>query len=268
MPFTDTHCHIHEADFPEPEGAYTRALAADVRRLLCVGTDETTSRAAVNFAQAHDHTWAVVGVHPHEASTGMQSVHTVEQLIQIDKNNHVGKIVAIGECGLDYFYNHSTRDHQLAVLQAQLDLAVRYNLPVSFHVRDAQQPAERSVWDDFWPLIDALPNLSGVLHSFTDSVTNLEKALSRGWYIGVNGIVTFARTKSQLDMYAAIPLGSLVLETDSPFLTPVPHRGTINEPAYIPLVANHLAQLQRVDVDQLVAASEQNATKLFSITET
>lgn len=250
--FTDTHCHIHESDYPDSEGAYRRAQDAGVQRVLCVGTDEKSSREAVEFACSHDNVWASVGLHPHDATSGIAAVDELEALIRSDTDK---KIVAVGEIGLDYFYDNSPREQQIEMLHAQLTLAQKYDLPVIFHVREALT--------DFWPIFDQYKGLRGVLHSFTDNLSNLEQAVSRELLVGVNGISTFARGSAQLEMYRSIPVDTLVFETDAPFLTPVPHRGMVNEPAFITLIAHHLANLRSISLEELSRASERNATQLF-----
>lgn len=255
MVFTDTHCHIHEASYHEPEVALERAAKQGIKRLVCVGTDEVTSGEAVRFAQSHQNVRASVGLHPHDATHGKDSINLLANLIEDDKNTHVGKIVAVGECGLDYFYEHSPRATQIKIFEAQLQLARDYDLPVIFHVREA--------FEDFWPVLDQFPETRGVLHSFTDTVTNLEQALRRDLYIGVNGISTFTKDEVQRQMFASIPVTSMVLETDAPFLTPLPHRGMVNEPAFITHVAHHIANLQAINLEELSRATERNATKLF-----
>ena len=250
MTFTDTHCHIHEESYAESELALERAHAQGIARLICVGTDEKTSAEAVTFAAKHDNVWASVGLHPHDATSGLEAVEELEQLI---KTTPKGKIVAVGECGLDYFYDNSPREKQIEMLHAQLKLAQKHDLPVIFHVREA--------FADFWPIYDQYKGLRGVLHSFTDDVSNIDEAVSRGLYIGVNGISTFARDRQ--DVYATIPLDRLLLETDAPFLTPVPHRGTVNEPAFITHIAQHVANLQSINLEELSRATERNATTLF-----
>ena len=260
-PFTDTHCHIHEGSYVDAEAAYRCAVDAGVGRLICVGTDAKSSLEAVGFARAHENVWACVGIHPHDAKTGLEAIKELEQLLQLDRKDHVDKIVAIGECGLDYFYDNSPRDQQIDMLKAQLQLARDYDLPVIFHVRDSKNPNDGSVWADFWPILDSYKALRGVLHSYTDNLSNLEQATSRGLYIGVNGISTFARDK--MEIYEAIPLTHLLLETDAPYLTPVPHRGTVNEPAFTTHIAQHLANLRSISLEELSRATERNATNIF-----
>lgn len=255
MTFTDTHCHIHEASYPDADATRQRARAAGVQRLICVGTDETTSAEAVACAEQRDNVWASVGLHPHDASHGLAGVEKLRTMLETDKNPHVGKIVAIGECGLDYFYDNSPRRQQIDMIEAQLQLAAEYALPVIFHVREA--------FNDFWPIFENFKGLRGVLHSFTDSTANLDRAIGHGLYVGVNGIATFTKNDTQRAMYASIPLENLLLETDSPFLTPIPHRGMVNEPAFLTHVAHYIANLQAINLEELSRATERNATQLF-----
>ncbi len=260
MTFTDTHCHIHESSYRQAQLAIRRATEAGVERLICVGTDEVSSREAVQFARKRDNVWATVGLHPHDASIGVAGIKVLDDLIikdkkMLDTNVHVNNIVAVGECGLDYFYNNSPRDDQITLLHAQLELALRHDLPVVFHVREA--------FDDFWPIFEQYKGLRGVLHSFTDNMSNMERGVSEGLYIGVNGISTFTKDQKQLDMFAHIPSSRLLFETDAPYLTPAPHRGKVNEPAFITHVAHHLAILRSITLEELSRDTERNANKLF-----
>ena len=166
-------------------------------------------------------------------------------------------IVAIGECGLDYFYNHSDKKDQFAALENQMQLAQDNTLPMIFHVREA--------FDDFWPIYDNFSRLKGVVHSFTDTTTQLDKALNRDLYIGLNGIMTFTKDQKQLAAAKAVPLERLLLETDAPFLTPKPLRGKINEPKNVSITAEFLAQLRGEELSTLAAATTKNARQLFGL---
>ena len=174
-----------------------------------------------------------------------------------DEARGIRKIVAVGECGLDYFYGHSSKEDQEKVLRYQIELALEYNLPLIFHVRDA--------FDDFWPIFDSYQGLRGVLHSFTDTQVNLDKALERELYIGVNGIMTFTKNDWQLEVSRAIPVKNLLLETDAPFLTPAPIRGRVNEPANVMLTARFMSELRHVSVEELANQTTANARQLFSL---
>jgi TatD DNase family protein len=272
MKLIDTHCHIQSVGLDKGE-ATTRslwakdpklsarmvvdgALLAGVSRMICVGCDLDDSILAIDFAGSHPSCFASIGLHPHEAD---HYINQPSKLNDFTKLATSPKVVAVGECGLDYFYNHSAKENQISVLRFQLELATKNNLPVIFHVREA--------YDDFWPILDNFPGIRGVLHSFTDTTQNLQRAVASGLYIGVNGIATFTDKPDQLDMYRAIPLDRLVLETDAPFLAPSPFRGKICKPEYVAQTAKFLAGLRHEDSNQLARATTENAEKLFNLSE-
>jgi TatD DNase family protein len=246
----DTHCHIHEADFPlATDEVQERAKEAGVEKLLCVGTSVESSEAAIAFAETRTNVWASIGVHPHDTKDGYSAIATLADSSK--------KIVAVGEIGLDYFYNHSPKEVQLQALEDQIKVAIAHDLPIIFHVREA--------FDDFWPIFDRYPAIRGELHSFTDTKTNLDIALAKGLYIGVNGISTFTKDETQKEMFDSIPLDRLLFETDAPFLTPVPFRGKVNEPAYVRNVAEYHANRRGISIDEIASATTANAEKLFAI---
>lgn len=248
----DTHCHIHQSDYPlDKNEVMERAKNAGVGKVICVGTDTKSSKEALEFAAEHENAYATIGVHPHEASGGIEGMMS---LIGHDKPPQ--KLVAIGEIGLDYYYNHSPREAQIRVLEEQIDLALRLGLPISFHVREA--------FSDLWPIIDNFKGIRGVLHSFTDTHKTMEQALERGLFIGVNGISTFTKDRQQIDTFRQIPPDKLLVETDAPFLTPVPYRGKVNEPAFVKEVAAHHARIREMSLDELSVITSANADTLFS----
>jgi TatD DNase family protein len=272
----DTHCHIQSAGNSIGEHAtrelwagdsaltgdtiIARAHEAGVSQLICVGCDLEDSHLAIDFVKQRQNCWASVGIHPHEAqhyATNSEKKAAFAALIREPK------VIGIGECGLDYFYQHSPKADQLTLLHFQFQLAQDADLPMIFHVREAL--------DDFWPVFDsyntAERQIRGVLHSFTDNRANLEKALQRGLYIGVNGIATFAKSETQLAVYRSIPLDRILLETDAPFLTPVPYRGTINESKYIRVIADFIAKLRGESFENLSYASTSNARTHFGLTK-
>lgn len=245
----DTHCHIHEPAYSlDADEVLRRGQAAGVGKVICVGTNELSSRQAMDFAAGRDGVFASIGVHPHDTKEGWAEIAKIEP---------TEKLVAIGEIGLDYFYTHSPREMQIKALEEQLDIATKHSLPVIFHVREA--------FDDFWPIFDNFHGLQGVLHSFTDSEKNMEEGLKRGLYIGVNGISTFTKDQLQQQMFAHIPLERMLLETDAPFLTPKPFRGTINEPAYIRRIAEYHAEGRGLSLEEVAVATTGNAIALFGI---
>lgn len=252
LTFVDTHCHIHAADYTvDPDVAITNATKHGVTKMICVGTDETDSALAVAFAQSRDNVWASIGLHPHDAKLGQESFDALASLVTRPK------VVAIGECGLDYFYNHSDKSDQEKALRFQIELALANNLPMIFHVRDA--------FEDFWPIFDSYSGIRGVIHSFTATEKELQQALERGLYIGLNGIMTFTKDGQQLAAAKKVPLDKLVLETDAPFLTPAPLRGKINEPKNVVLTGEFLSTLGGVKLETLAAQTTQNAVQLFNL---
>jgi TatD DNase family protein len=167
---------------------------------------------------------------------------------------------------LDYLYEHSPRDVQIKALEWQIDLALKHKVPIIFHVRDASSAERRgSVFRDFWSVIDNFKGIRGELHSFTDNRLNLEEGLKRGLLIGVNGISTFTKDTAQQELFRSIPLKSLLLETDAPFLTPVPFRGQSNEPAFVKNIAQYHASARGISFDELSRVTTTNARVLFGL---
>lgn len=269
MELIDTHCHIQSIGLDSGErttrelwakseltadGVVAAAADSGVSKLICVGCDLEDSKLAIDFASYRPSCWASIGLHPHEAQHYARQQDKLDEFASLTKQP---KVVAIGECGLDFYYTHSPKQDQIEVLKFQIELALKHNLPIIFHVREA--------FEDFWPIFDNYEGVRGVLHSFTDSADNLAKAIERGLYIGVNGIASFAKDPQQIEVYRSIPLANLLLETDSPFLTPIPHRGTINEPKRLNSVADFLSELRSDDRQLLANVTTKNAQELFKI---
>jgi len=245
----DTHCHIHEPYELSIDKVLEDAAEAGVGEYICIGTSEESSRLAIDFVRLHQEAYAAIGVHPHDTKDGYSAIN--------DLAGTSSKIVAVGEIGLDYFYTHSSREVQMEALEVQIQIALRHDLPIIFHVREA--------FDDFWPIFDKYPGIRGEMHSFTDTSANLQKALERGLYIGVNGISTFTKDEVQKNTFDSIPLDRLLLETDAPFLTPAPLRGKVNQPAYVKLVAEYHANRRGISLEDIADATTANARKLFTI---
>ena len=262
---TDTHCHIHDVAFmhkfpASPRRMVDNAKGEGVTRLVCVGTDLPSSQQALEFAADRPGVFATAALHPHEAAE--KSPHALIKDVQglqelVSENHH--NFVAIGECGLYYFYHTdlTVRDAQKSLLHEHLVLAEKYNLPVIFHVRNA--------FDDFWSIFDQYNSLKGVIHSFSSGVDDLEQILSRGLYVGLNGIMTFTKDPDQLNAAKHVPLNKLMLETDAPFLTPVPFRGKMCEPKYVRVTAEFLADLRSENLENLAKITTQNAQALFGL---
>lgn len=243
----DTHCHIHDSAYPlDTEHVLQRARDAGVAKMICVGTDKKSTKEAAEFAAVRDNLFYSIGIHPHETKDGWEEIA-----------QYISGAIAVGEIGLDYFYTHSPKETQIRGLEWQIDLALKHNLPVIFHVREA--------FDDFWPIFDNFHGIRGVVHSFTDTAKHRDEALKRGLFIGVNGISTFTKDEDQKEMFATIPLNRLLLETDAPFLTPAPLRGKVNEPAFVRYVTEHQARLRDLPYEQIAAITTANAESLFAI---
>ncbi len=247
----DTHCHIHEPYELPIDEVIAGAADAGVGQYICVGTSEVSSQQAIDFSEKHAASFASIGVHPHDTKDGYAQIAEIAA-----KGSE--KLVAVGEIGLDYFYSHSPREVQIEALKVQIEVALRHDLPVIFHVREA--------FDDFWPIFESYKGIRGVLHSFTDSKENMERATAAGLYIGVNGISTFTKDETQKAMFDAIPLDKILFETDAPFLTPAPYRGKVNEPAYVRIVAEFHALRRGSSLDEIANASSANARALFNFT--
>lgn len=264
MEFVDTHCHIHFPDYQlDPDDVRQQAANDGVTRLICVGCTLSDSQAGVEYASRHDNVWASIGLHPHEASI---YVHDHESLQKFRSLADKPKVVAIGEIGLDYYYQHSSAEDQKKMLKFQLDIAAAHNLPLIFHIRDAAPAAHGGqAFDDFWPIFDSYSGLRGVVHSFSATAKELEQIVARGLFVGLNGIMTFSKDAAQLEAAMAVPLDNLVLETDAPFLTPAPFRGKVCEPKHVRVTAEFLSNLRGESLEALAAATTLNARKLFNI---
>ncbi len=258
--FTDTHCHIHESDYSlNLNEVIKQARDAGVDRLICVGTSADDSRVAADFVAERENTWFSVGHHPHDADTfDDEDRQLMQELIARDK------VVAIGECGFDYWYLNSSKASQEACLRFQLELGRQNNLPIIFHIRGSKDNPE-DAFVDLWRVLDDFPSTVGVVHSFTASKKVLADVLSRGFMVGVNGIMTFTKDQSQLDALDAVPLDKMVLETDAPFLTPHPFRGSINEPKHLVEVARFIAKRRGVSLQSLADATSKTVQKIFNL---
>jgi len=249
--WTDDHCHLHfrDADPGAVADAVQAAHDAGVERMVTVGCDVADSQAAIAVARAHAGVFATAGVHPHEAANGIDGL----EALLADPT-----VVAVGECGLDYFYEHSPRAAQAEVFAAQIALAHAHDLALVIHTRDA--------WDDTFAILDraGVPPRT-VFHCFSGGPAEAERCLALGAHLSFSGIVTF-KTADDLRAAAALcPLDRLLVETDSPYLTPVPHRGQRNRPALVPLVGAGVAAAKGVDESVIAEATWTNATTFYRL---
>lgn len=249
----DTHCHLHDRKYDgDRQQAVARARAAGVTQMLAVGCDLADSARAVETAKRYG-LLASVGIHPHEASGAPADVAAAFAPL-FDG----APVAAVGEIGLDYYYEHSPRAQQATALRAQLRYARERALPVIFHQRDA--------YDDFTAILreEFGPGMRGVVHCFTGTADQaLELTREFGLRLGIGGVVTFDNAKGLREAVRAAGLETIVLETDAPYLAPVPMRGKRNEPAFLPYVASKLAEIFGGDVATVAAVTDRNARELF-----
>jgi len=252
--WTDTHCHLNHPDFASDAGlVWSRAKDAGVHAAVVVGYDLASSESALQVAERLDGCWASVGIHPHDAVQCDENA-----LLQLHRLASHPRVTAIGEIGLDYYRNLSPKNAQQQALEQQINLALQLRLPVIIHCRDA--------YDDLLPILARYP-LRGVLHCFSGELHHAQRAVEMGWYLGIGGVVTFKNAHTLREVVQRVPLENLLLETDAPYLAPMPHRGKRNEPAYIPLIARMVASLKNVPLEELATVTTQNARCLFSLEE-
>lgn len=267
--YIDTHCHVHCANYPLSGDEVVRAaMAAGVNRVISMGCDVADSQRAVEYAQEYSNdvvkVYCGVGIFPSYGENFTQRDVEVLRKMALDNPNQV---IAIGEIGIDHHDDdhHLATARQMALLETQLQLAVDLNLPVSLHVRSGQYG---DAFADLWTVLGNFTGgnkIRGVLHSFTDSLDNLDECLSYGLLIGINGIVTFNKDEELDEVYRQIPLSRIVSETDAPYLAPRPYRGRTNQPAYIPNVVKAIAMKRGDDVNELATACYNNASDLFGL---
>lgn len=254
MPFIDSHAHLDGPKFTDDlEGVLERAHAADVDTILTIGVDLKTSLNAAALARRYPALFASAGVHPHEAGKFDDADWGALRALWADP-----RVRAVGETGLDYFYDFSPRERQKALFRRHLEVAGEVDRPVVIHIRDA--------YDDAFALIaeTGLP-AGGVVHCFTAGPAECERALELGLYVSIPGIVTFKNGDSIRDAIPLIPDDRLLVETDAPYLAPIPHRGRRNEPAFVVHTAARVAEVRGVSVEALKATTRANTIRLFGL---
>ncbi|HWN75557.1 MAG TPA: TatD family hydrolase [Candidatus Udaeobacter sp.] len=255
----DSHAHIDGTQFAADRDAMLqRAQAAGVSTLLAIGTGPGPEKldAALPYAEAHNWIFTTVGIHPHDAKE-VTPTH-LETLASLAKHP---KVIAWGEIGLDYFYDHSPRDIQEQVFRQQMELARSAKLPIIIHCRDA--------WDDCLRLLGEAwrpTGLGGILHCFTSTLDHAQKGLDMGFLISFTGNISYPKVQNIRDVAKALPLSNILIETDSPYLAPQPHRGKRNEPAYVLEVAKALANVRDCELSEIAAQTTENFRRFFRLT--
>lgn len=253
--FIDSHAHLADPAFDvDRDEVITRARLTGATAIICIGESLAAARRAAVIAAAHPgFCWHSAGVHPHDAA-GFDAPRDIGEL----REQIAGGAVAIGECGLDYHYDHAPRAAQMEAFGAQLALARELDRPVIVHTREAEDDTLAMVRDA------AADGVRGVLHCYTGSVSLAEAALDGGWYVSFSGIVTF-RTWTDEALLRLVPHDRLLVESDAPYLAPVPHRGARNEPAWVTFTVARLAAARGVEAASLGAATAANARRLFGL---
>lgn len=253
----DTHTHLDDARYNDDrEAVVTRAREAGIEAFITIGCDLTTSRAAVALADHHPFVYASVGVHPHEVKHIQD--HWYDEFRRLAKH---GKVVAYGEIGLDYHYNHSSPKEQRVRFREQIQLARELKLPVIIHTREAQEDTVMILKEE------RASEIGGVFHCFSGDAWLAKEALDLGFYLSFSGILTFRNATALREIAKETPLDRVLIETDCPYLTPIPYRGKRNEPAYVSQVAQQLASIYSpaLSLEQIGRQTSDNAKRLFKI---
>ncbi len=252
-PIIETHCHLDYLDEHAPSETLERAREVGVERVVTIAVAPDNLARARALARALPDVWATQGVHPHEAERYSDSVGA-----EIGRHIASERVVAVGEIGLDYHHDHADRKAQRRAFAAQLQIAAEAGMPVVIHTRDADQDT-RDILRDFSRQLAR----KGVIHSFTAGAALAEYCLGEGFCLGFNGIATFKRADSVRSLLAATPPERILLETDAPYLTPVPYRGRPNEPRYLPFIAERVAEVKGLAVETLLRHAYRNSLRVF-----
>ena len=252
-PIIETHCHLDYLDEAQLASTLGRSCEVGVERIITIAVSPNNLQTVLNLTRQADTIWGTQGIHPHEAEAYDTDVETVIRQYCTDE-----RILAVGEIGLDYYYEHADRAVQRNVFERQLQAAVDLDMPVVIHTREADDDT-RNILQNFSGSL----RRKGVIHSFTSGLPLAEYCLDQGFMLGFNGISTFNQAENVREVVAATPLQQLLLETDAPYLTPVPYRGKPNAPYYLPFIAEKLAQVKALPVEQLLQQAYRNSLALF-----
>jgi TatD DNase family protein len=259
----DSHCHLDTDRFDDDRAAaIARARAAGVERMVNVGCDLASSHRSLGLAHTHADIFATVGVHPHEAKDAPAGFDEALVALAADE-----RCVAIGECGLDYHYDHSPRDVQRAVFARQIAAARRAKKPLVLHIRPSVASGLNDAFDEALDILrsEHAGDVGGVFHCFTGSLVQSRRALDLGFYLSMPGVVTFKQAGELPEVAKRAPRDRLLVETDAPFMAPVPHRGKRNEPAFVALTAAFVADVRGEDRLAFTDATGDNAARLFRL---
>ena len=249
--FTDTHCHISREDYDDIEEVINNAKEAKVDRLIISGCEKRNINESIEIANNHDNVYLALGFHPEEADE--ITTKDIEELKEKIRSNK--KVVAVGEIGLDYHYGKENKDKQIKLFKDMIGIAKELNLPVVIHTRDAFQDTYDILKEE---------KVRGVIHCFSGNIENAKMYLSLGFALGIGGVVTFKNTNLK-EALKEVPIERILLETDSPYLAPTPFRGEKNESKYIPLIAEEIARIKGLTIEELSKKTEENVRDYFGI---
>lgn len=252
-PIIETHCHLDYLDQAELDITLEKSRQAGVERIITIAVSAGNLNRVMELTRYSSNIWGSQGIHPHEAESYNSEVDAI-----LRANAKDARILAVGEIGLDYHYDHADRSVQRSVFEHQLQTAVELDLPVIIHTRDADTDTR-----DILRNYSASLSRKGVIHSFTSSMELAEFCLAEGFMLGFNGIITFNRAENVRQIVATTPVEQLLLETDAPYLTPVPYRGRPNAPYYLPFIAERVAAIKALEVEDLLRSAYRNSLNLF-----
>lgn len=249
----ETHCHLDYLKAEPLEEIIKKILEAGISKIITIGVDPLNLDKVKELSEKYEEVYFTQGIHPHDAKDASEV-----EFQKISDRAKLKKMVAVGEIGLDYHYNNSPPEIQRKQFERQLQIAIDHNLPVVIHTREAEEDT-KNILKNYAPSLKK----KGVIHSFTSSLDLAEFVLDQGFYIGYNGIITFKNAGNVQEAVRMTPVNRILFETDSPFLTPVPHRGKENAPFYLPYVANKIAEIKNMDLEELKAIVLKNSYDCF-----
>lgn len=251
MKFVDTHCHLDDERFNEDREEVLKRIEEKMEFVVNVGFDLPSSKTSVEYSNTYPFIYSAIGVHPTSISEYNDEVE--KELIELSKNK---KVVAIGEIGLDYYWMEDEKEVQKEVFRKQMRLAEKLNLPVIIHSRNAMA--------DTIEILNEFPNVRGIVHCYPGSFESAMNIPSN-YYFGIGGVLTFKNSKKTVEFVNKIDISKLVIETDSPYLTPVPFRGKRNEPIYTEYVVKKIAEIKNIPVEEVLRITTENAKKIYEI---
>ncbi len=255
IPIIETHFHLDMLKAMSREEIVDKTKTHNIEKMVTISTSPENLDEVISIAETFPQIYCTQGLHPHDGKEWNEDVkkHVVKNLTEKKE-----KIVAVGEIGLDYYYSKSPRDEQIKAFEEQLQIAIDFDLPVVIHTRDADEDT-KAILKNFSPLLKR----KGVVHSFTSGLELAQFALDEGFYLGFNGIITFKNAENVRDALRITPVERILLETDSPFLTPDPYRGVENAPYYLPFVAEKIAEVKNVSLETVLKQAYKNSVDLF-----